>query len=338
MTAMLTKLPTGMTDECDLVSPGYGHVLFDREKKAIHIKTESAYSHYEVTLQRAKLPRWELLTATGPSGREGSVFGTIGDSLYLFGGVNGSTHMNDTWRYNTLTSEWTQRANSTAAGRSFGGGGVISGKLYVYGGADASTRFADTHMYDPETDQWTNRSPTGSPSARNAFGSSVCNGKLYIYGGYNGSFLNDFHRYDPVTNAWTQLASGANQAEGVACAAIGDIIYVYSGQNNATTLMRYNTVSDTWLTPLTLDHSRRYHSAVTFEDKFYGFGSVNASDTTISVFDPAVGVPMTQLPISLITGRRAPNMTVHGETIYIFGGWRNAQLSDFYAFRPNSLE
>lgn len=101
------------------------------------------------------------------------------DNLWLFGGNN----LNDLWRYNTATNEWTWMK-----------GGNLPGQVNMHGikGVPNSSN---------------------TPGSRFAFATwKDLNKKFWLFGGHNyvpGHSYNDMWQYDPLTNIWTWM-SGTN--------------------------------------------------------------------------------------------------------------------------------
>lgn len=101
-----------------------------------------------------------------------------GDLWYMGGSgydVNGSVSvLNDLWKYNLATNEWTWISGSNTVNQAgvYGTKGVASSRN-VPGARLSSLIWADGE------------------------------GKLWLYGGSNGIYFNDIWNYDPVANIWT---------------------------------------------------------------------------------------------------------------------------------------
>ncbi len=200
-----------------------------------------------------------------PGAREGAVSWTdAAGSLWLFGGMGYDSAgqynlLNDLWRYNPATSEWTwmKGANTADQAGTYGTQGVPastntpgprdravswtdgSGALWLFGGfgrdhpGDYGT-INDLWRYNPATSEWTwmkgantadqagTYGTQGVPAASNTPGARWCStswtdatGGLWLLGGFGfdgvGSpgRLNDLWRYDTATNQWVWI-KGAN--------------------------------------------------------------------------------------------------------------------------------
>jgi N-acetylneuraminic acid mutarotase len=182
---------------------------------------------------------------------------------WFFGGhgydsASNSGHLNDLWKYNPTTLEWTWVSGSHTVNQSgsYGTRGTAaptnvpgardtcaswldsSGKLWLFGGfgfdsAGAAGDLNDLWKYDPTTLEWTwvsgshtvNQSgsygtrgtaaPTNVPGARYGATSWLdSSGKLWLFGGFESDpagDLNDLWKFDPTTLEWTWV-SGSDTA------------------------------------------------------------------------------------------------------------------------------
>ena len=199
-------------------------------------------------------------TANIPGARQNSIsWKDSGGNLWLFGGsgfakTGGTGYLNDLWKYNPTTNEWTwvSGANTTNQIGAYGSIGIASSAnvpgarfgcvswiyndvLYLYGGQiSASSRMNDLWKFDIATSQWTwvegsstsNQngiygtlgiaSSSNSPGARQAGIAWTDNSNnFWMMGGYGyptsgtASYLNDLWKYDQLSNQWTWM-SGAD--------------------------------------------------------------------------------------------------------------------------------
>ncbi|WP_413943141.1 kelch repeat-containing protein [Bdellovibrio sp. HCB-162] len=169
-------------------------------------------------------------------------------TLWMFGGNNDYGNLNDLWKYNTATGDWTWVSGSNLANASgtYGTKGTpsasnvpgarnsavswsdSSGNLWMFGGNGFSAYWNDLWKYDTSTSQWTwisgastgggtaTYGTKGTPNAANVPGARYKstswrdnNGNLWLFGGTNGSQFNDLWKYDPSTNQWTWM-TGSN--------------------------------------------------------------------------------------------------------------------------------
>ena len=128
----------------------------------------------------------------------------FGSNIYILGGdiVSGyGSHsaQDSTWVYDTISDQWSQKADMPAP-RMSSGGAVLDGKLYVVGGETyEGGPYLDTvFVYDPSLNSWSEA--TSMPTARIHPGVVGSGGKLYVFGGPGLSVV---EVYDPSSNTWS---------------------------------------------------------------------------------------------------------------------------------------
>ncbi len=167
----------------------------------------------------------EVLSEEKPGYRENNGV-VIGDSdkVYLFGGYNGATWLNDLWVYSIASKRWEclQESSdpnpypnsqaidgSTAPSRRFGYVSVVhDNKLVVFAGFDGSRWLQDMYSFDFETKTWAEVHATGElPSARSCPAWAKDETYVYIHGGYDGvQRKSDFFRFNLKTNTWKEMS------------------------------------------------------------------------------------------------------------------------------------
>jgi len=112
----------------------------------------------------------EFSTGNPPSRIETAMADIGGSKVLLFGGIDGSTLLADTWEFDESVHAWAQYATSGVIPpvrrghmMAFAGGS----KAILFGGIDGSTLLADTWEYDASTHAWAQYNIAGSvPPAR----------------------------------------------------------------------------------------------------------------------------------------------------------------------------
>ena len=157
--------------------------------------------------------RWMLIEELGgkapPNQRSCPSYVKDVDKLYVFGGYDGVTRMNDFFVCDLNTYEWSEIKNfgSIPSPRYFHSCALHDGKIYVFGGYSGTDRLKDLYSFDLETSHWavlncTNGSSNGGdiPSGRSSLVSEVWGNGLYVFGGYSGeNVLNDMFEFKLTT-------------------------------------------------------------------------------------------------------------------------------------------
>jgi len=220
---------------------------------------------YAYDLERG---RWETVpvrSAARPGCREnnGVVIADASRDIYLFGGYNGVSWLNDLWKFDIESHCWTciqestgpeedgenavaPGPNATVQGRipcpRFGYVSVVhAGKFILFGGFDGSRWLADMHIFDFATSTWTQvpTSPLG-PSARSCPAWAKDDTHLWIHGGYDGIDRKaDFFAFDLQTYAWTEipcLGRPPSPRYFHSCCLHGNKLFVYGGYSGSERL------------------------------------------------------------------------------------------------------
>ena len=155
----------------------------------------------------------------------------IGDCsrMYLFGGYNGSTWLNDLWMFDIDTRAWTciQESTATAAEGSGAAGGIVGARGGDVGADGSNLGIAVAGRVG----QPTSSSPSSSegPSRRFGYVSVVHNNKFVLFGGFDGArWLNDMFEFDLGTKTWKRIEARGTLPSMRSCPAWAkDDRYVY---------------------------------------------------------------------------------------------------------------
>jgi len=120
----------------------------------------------------------------------------IGTDMFVFGGNNGTTYLNDLWKYDTLLNTWTQllsgasvRRNHTAV--------AIGTDMFIFGGYNGTTYFNDLWKYDTLLNTWTQL--LSGASIRDNLSAVAIGTDMFIFGGFNTAALNDTWKFNSTT-------------------------------------------------------------------------------------------------------------------------------------------
>lgn len=261
---------------------------------------------------------WEEVTVYGdtkPGCREnnGVVSSDSSKSIYLFGGYDGNSWLNDLWKFDIESKRWTciqESSDPTPEDMDIEGGKVPSrrfgyvsvvhdDKLVLFGGFDGSRWLADMYVFDFKTKKWNEVEQKGKlPSPRSCPAWAKDSTHCYIQGGYDGvERKDDFFACDLSTYTWTQMPSlGTTPSPRYfhSCCLYGNKMYLYGG----------------------------YSGSIRLADMYaYDFETNHWSEVDTSNGEAPIGRS------SLVT-------QVYENSLYVFGGYDGKRvLRDFYKFR-----
>jgi len=166
-----------------------------------------------------------IIYTVGPSARSWAelVYDPVGKQAFLFGGNDSSGALNDLWKYNVTTNEWTLMNPSGTPPSARSRFSMVldstNRTLLVFGGlsSDETTNLNDLYKYDITSNTWSQPGVTGGPPAirrEHAASYDSYNKWLLIFGGYNvaSGSLGDSWKCDLTTSpnyTWTQLGTTA---------------------------------------------------------------------------------------------------------------------------------
>ncbi|XP_026727565.1 leucine-zipper-like transcriptional regulator 1 isoform X2 [Trichoplusia ni] len=290
------------------------------------------------------------------------------DAIYVFGGDNGKSMLNDLIRFDIREKSWTKTGcmGVPPAPRYHHSAVVHRSSMFVFGGYTGDilansnlTNKNDLFEYKFTSAQWVQWRFTGQePVPRSAHGAAVYDDKLWIFAGYDGNArLNDMWTINlkGETHQWEHVEQ-KGQCPPTCCnfpvAVAGGKMFVFSGQSGAkitNALFQFDFETHTWSRVCT-EHllrsaggapARRYgHVMVAHRSHLYVFGG--AADNTLpndlhcydldtqiwSVIQPAAD---SQIP----SGRLFHAGAVVGDALYIFGGTvdNNVRSGELFRFQ-----
>ncbi|XP_054836084.1 leucine-zipper-like transcriptional regulator 1 isoform X2 [Eublepharis macularius] len=291
------------------------------------------------------------------------------DAIYVFGGDNGKTMLNDLLRFDVKDCSWC-RAFTTGtppAPRYHHSAVVYGSSMFVFGGYTGDIysnsnlkNKNDLFEYKLATGQWTEWKIEGRlPVARSAHGATVYSDKLWIFAGYDGNArLNDMWTIslqDRELTCWEEIKQ-SGEIPPSCCnfpvAVCKEKMFVFSGQSGAkitNNLFQFEFKEKIW-TRIPTEHllrgsppppQRRYgHTMVAFDRHLYVFGG--AADNTLpnelhcydvdsQTWEVIHPSPDSELP----TGRLFHAAAVICDAMYIFGGTvdNNIRSGEMYRFQ-----
>ncbi|XP_047032468.1 leucine-zipper-like transcriptional regulator 1 isoform X2 [Helicoverpa zea] len=290
------------------------------------------------------------------------------DAIYVFGGDNGKSMLNDLIRFDIREKSWTKTGcmGVPPAPRYHHSAVVHRSSMFVFGGYTGDilansnlTNKNDLFEYKFPSAQWVQWKFTGQePVPRSAHGAAVYDDKLWIFAGYDGNArLNDMWTINLLgeNHQWERIEQ-KGQCPPTCCnfpvAVARGKMFVFSGQSGAkitNALFQFDFETHTWSRVCT-EHllraaggapARRYgHVMVAHRAQLYVFGG--AADNTLpndlhcydldtqiwSVVQPPTD---SQIP----SGRLFHAGAVVGDALYIFGGTvdNNVRSGELFRFQ-----
>ncbi|XP_049699012.1 leucine-zipper-like transcriptional regulator 1 isoform X1 [Helicoverpa armigera] len=290
------------------------------------------------------------------------------DAIYVFGGDNGKSMLNDLIRFDIREKSWTKTGcmGVPPAPRYHHSAVVHRSSMFVFGGYTGDilansnlTNKNDLFEYKFPSAQWVQWKFTGQePVPRSAHGAAVYDDKLWIFAGYDGNArLNDMWTINLLgeNHQWERIEQ-KGQCPPTCCnfpvAVARGKMFVFSGQSGAkitNALFQFDFETHTWSRVCT-EHllrcaggapARRYgHVMLAHRAQLYVFGG--AADNTLpndlhcydldtqiwSVVQPPTD---SQIP----SGRLFHAGAVVGDALYIFGGTvdNNVRSGELFRFQ-----
>ena len=191
------------------------------------------------------------------------VFDPDTGKVILFGGIDKSAPLGDTWLYDPAANTWTnlQPGGTTPSARS--GHAMVydpeAKKVVLFGGKDSTGLLDDTWTYDVSANTWTQVKSDKQPAARvghsMAYDSSTK--KTVVFGGWDmKTYYNSTWAYDSSAGTWVSLSTGGSLPGGRAGQCMvydvaGSRILMFGGTATNTLLrdvVGLDSKTDAWTT------------------------------------------------------------------------------------------
>ena len=300
-------------------------------------------------------------------------------ALYVFGGFDGSTRLNDLHRFDFASSVWTHiipASGIAPSPRDRLAAASLKDNLYIFGGFDGNSRVNDLWRFDTVRNSWVLMDSVSGqcPSARHSHSAVECGGKIFVLFGYDGNYRSDISEFNVSRRTWVSIAARGSVPPPryrSSVVAYKDALYCFGGHDGSRhldDLHSFDLRTNTWtqIEPVlpvstmgpyafrTITPSvsappapRDSHSAVVYGDSMFVFGGssgaarndlfeyrfdLNAWIELQSHNTPSDSVSQTIVP------RFCHAASVHRDCMYIFAGYDGqTRLGDFvsYSFVEN---
>jgi N-acetylneuraminic acid mutarotase len=168
--------------------------------------------------------QWSKVETKGevPSPRFRHTASAVGDDIFIIGGFTGpKTRLNDVWKLNVSTGEWTctipdsgpegKASKNVPAPRGSHTADVVGTDIYVFGGYGGYgfclIELGDMFVLDTTAMSWRTVTAKGMPSARSGHASCVHKGRIAIYGGLSSTgACEGVNWFDCEESSWKQTS------------------------------------------------------------------------------------------------------------------------------------
>jgi len=239
-------------------------------------RLDDFYSYCFETAQWEEVP---VLSHEKPGCREnnGVVISDSARKIFLFGGYNGQSWLNDLWEYDIESKRWTCIQESSDPNRDNASGADGPAAPQPHQPASAAVVAAATGQVQGK-----------APSRRFGYVSVVHQGKFVLWGGFDGSrWLNDMYVFDFSTKTWMEIqASGAlpSVRSCPAWAKDGSSFYIqggYDGVERKSDFFACDLETYTWTEMPCLGQPpspRYFHSCCLYGNKMYLYGGYSGTE------------------------------------------------------------
>tara|TARA_Y100000389_G_scaffold96242_1_gene92914 strand:+ start:196 stop:3282 length:3087 start_codon:yes stop_codon:yes gene_type:complete len=309
----------------------------------------------------------EDINLTTITEREQHSMVAIGTNIYIFGGIDRFSYLNDFYKIDTTNNTVTQITDDgfdgIITGRVYHSMVAIETDIYIYGGSNDDDNLNDFYKIDTITGNTATQINLSGNITKRYSHSMVAIGKnIYIFGGYNYQYLNDFYKIDTTSISTDdtdtlsvnveELTTTISERSGHSMIAINNDIYIYGGYGRfenhayASFLNDFYKIDTTTcnVTEITATGSsitaRNNHSMVKIDNDIYIFGGDNGVSYLNDFYKiNTITNIVTQIALtgSNISERDSHSMVAIDGDIYIYGGENSTgnNLNDFYKITGN---
>jgi len=281
----------------------------------------------------------------------------LNGNMYIFGGYNGQSRLNDFYCLSFAENRWSPvipayNSGNPPSPRDRHVSCVIQNPptFIVFGGFDGTSRVNDCFGFDFTMNKWLPIIPTAgvAPSPRHSHSAIVYEGSLYIFGGYDGSYRSDFCEFNFSTTTWSTVAASGRppRARYRATCVLHDHTMILFGGHDGTRHLSDTHLFDfhtqTW-TNLIVNGvqpiPRDSHVSVVHVDSMYVFGGSTGSAMNdlheLQLPSDTSDVATWSIVKTPTSGshRFCHSAVVYEDSMFVFGGYDGAsRLNDFIRF------
>lgn len=234
----------------------------------------------------------------------------------------------------------------------YNGASVYKGYMYVFGGtwdgSNGSTLVKRAPINPAGTPRSFSTSTNVGSTGRTGAASVAYNGYLYVMGGYNGTtYLTDTQRatIDSISSStigtWASAGSAFTTGRAFAAATVhGGRIYLSGGINSGGAAiddlqhipinLTNGNITGSWTADTAPSSARYKHGMVAYSGNLYLVGGDTGSGVLNTIRSASLngsgGIVSWSNNTAFTTARRGMGVTVHGNSIYIAGGYDGTNM------------
>jgi len=193
-------------------------------------------------------------TGVVPSMRFGYVSAVSENAMFIFGGYDGSTWLNDMFDFDFRRQSWcgSRVRGPVPSGRSCPAWASHSNSIFIFGGYDGVHRMNDFHQFRMVSRTWSMVRSSGQvPSPRYFHAMVPYTQSLFLFGGYSGyERLNDLYQFHLDCNTWFSIATEDSPSgrSSLVAQVVHDSLYIFGGYSGSIVLndfyeLRFEPVS-----------------------------------------------------------------------------------------------
>ena len=321
---------------------------------------KEVYSNLERAITPISINIFNITLSPAISARSQHSMVSLSNDIYIFGGFNGTTLLNDFYKINTINCNVTtiyNNDNTRGISKRYGHSMVaINNDIYIFGGYDNTNTLNDFYKINTLTCNVTYSNNNFGISKRYAHSMVGINNDIYIFGGYDGAnVLNDFYKINILNCNITTIYNNNNNLLGISkrstmgMVAINSNIYIYGGTSNNNALNDFYKI-DTTTNNIIYNYSnfgipsRSANSMTALNNDVYIFGGY-INTTLLNDFYKINTNPFNTTTLysnndenNIITNRYSHSMVTVNNDMYIFGGNNNnGYLSNFYKISKTDI-
>lgn len=154
-------------------------------------------------------------TTDAPPARAHHTAVAVDNQVFVFGGWDGTSCMNDHYVVDLVTWRWRRVAGAGDVPEERCGHSAVAvgRKVYLWGGRSTSGAYLpcdSVYAFNADTHRWEKETSTGdAPTPRAHHSSTGVDGAVYTFGGTNGrEGFGDLHAFHPQSCSWKRLHAG----------------------------------------------------------------------------------------------------------------------------------